>query len=150
MLGNKLSSGHTYTHAHTSTELVMRRRSRQLGSSLLFHLPFSLRPAGFARARPGGLWEGDGFCVGGGADPERRLRSAAVPLSSDPQLVLMRCRTSRWHLLSTEEACFSLSRVFQTSIPSKSVFSSIATRLCEKINNLMNFAISFSLSLTDT
>ncbi len=60
MLGNKLTSCHTHTHTHTVTHSVMRRWSQQLASAL-FHLPVSLHPAGFPPARPGGLWEGDGF-----------------------------------------------------------------------------------------
>lgn len=62
MLGNKLSNTHTKTHTNTPSNEAVKPAALlcSLSSS-----PLSLHPAVFFSpsppARPGGLWEGDGF-----------------------------------------------------------------------------------------
>lgn len=58
MLGNKLSACHTHTHSNTVSNEAVKLAA-------LFHLPLHFNPAVFPPARPGGLWEGDGFFGGG-------------------------------------------------------------------------------------
>ena len=68
MLGNKLSACHTHTHTHSNTV-----SNEAVKPAALFHLPLHLNPAVFPPARPGGLWEGDGFLAESffRADPQR-------------------------------------------------------------------------------
>lgn len=57
------------------------RQWRQQLASVLFHLPFSLNPAVFPPARPGGLWVGDVF-----SDPEESVSLQVCRCASEQQL----------------------------------------------------------------